>query len=272
MTYNARPCMGTEGQVFEMRWDHLMKTIYYDDSSGSLKHGRVWEASWGDKIHEVGKDVFVYAVFVKDHGGQEVPLCFRGPRHQRTFKVDSVDVDLFGSKPGHFVSLFGHGFNLVIEPFAKRLKESGLNGFSFRDVVRVAENQSGWAEPKLTLFDNFGRGGFCHRYKIQGAPNLCPHCRGSQIICDYCGTIFSKCPSCGRPLVSDEKDSKDPNCLRFEGFPKTLIVSNRDWDGSDIFAVDGPGGGVFFSQRAKDWFEKSHVFEVKFKTAYLDVS
>lgn len=249
-----------------------MKTIYYDNSSGSLKDGRVWEASWGDDIHEVGNDVFLYARFMKDEGWRDVPLCFRGPEHETTGKVDSVDVELFGSKAGNFVSLFDHGYNLVTETFAKRLRESGLQGFSFRNVVRVAVNQSGVADPKLLLFEIFGRGGFCHRYKIRGAPNLCPHCHGAQVICDYCGTIFPDCPSCGRPLVGDEDDPKEVDSFRLEGSPKALIVSNRDWDGSDIFAMHGPGGGVFFSQRAKEWFEKSHIFEVKFKTAYLDVS
>jgi len=249
-----------------------MKTIYYDDSSGSLKDGRVWEASWGDDILEVGNEVFLYARFVSDKGWHEVPLCFRGPGHQRTSEVDSVDVELFGSKAGNIVPLFDHGYNLLTESFAKRLSESGLKGASLRDVVRVADNQSGVADPKLILFEFIGRGGFCHRYKVRDASNVCPHCRDAPIICEYCGTIFRDCPSCGRRMVSDEHDPEETNTLRFEGHPKSLIVSNRDWDGSDIFAIDGPGGGVFFSRRAKEWFEKSHVFEVKFKTAYLDVS
>lgn len=56
------------------------------------------------------------------------------------------------------------------------------------------------------------------------------------------------------------------------GRPKTHIVANRDWDGSDVFAVKGPGGGVFVSSRGKDLFEKSHIFEMTFEKALLDMS
>jgi hypothetical protein len=55
--------------------------------------------------------------------------------------------------------------------------------------------------------------------------------------------------------------------IRFEGRPKELVVTDRDWDGSDIFTVRGLASGAFVTRKAKEWFERAHVVEVQFKGA-----
>jgi hypothetical protein len=83
--------------------------------------------------------------------------------------------------------------------------------------------------------------------------------------------VSVQCSVCGQRTIKQEGES-DPKLFTLGGLPKSLVVSDRDWDGSDIFGVDGPGGGVFFSARARAWFEHLHVFQVKFKDALIDTA
>ena len=182
----------------------------------------------------------------------------------------AIDVELFGRTLTHIVDVVDHGFSMLTEDFAKRLTASGMTGFAVRNAVKISANQSGAADPKLLLFEVKGKGGFGHRYKVRGGPNLCPKCKHSPVICAYCGRISSKCSVCGFDLIRTGPNG-DPDSIVLEAAPTKLIVANRDWDGSDIFGVDGPGGGVFFSRRAKEWFEELHIFEVNFKPALIDM-
>jgi hypothetical protein len=246
-----------------------MPSIYYDSKTGDLKEGVVWEADWrwGPRVNERDQ---VYAKCGDTPRDELYPLCFRGPDHEKEVKLNSLKVDLFGKNLGHFVEMADHGYSMASEGFAKSLRSSGLVGFVLRDVVTIAVNQSAVKDPKLLHFEVVGKGGFGHRYKLKGAPNVCPKCRRSPVICDYCGIIFDECGSCGFKLVAVAPGTEAPFLLEVSP-QKTLVVANRDWDGSDIFGVHGRGGGVFFSTKAKDWFEKAHIFEVTFKRALLDM-
>jgi hypothetical protein len=253
-----------------------MKSVYYDRSSGDLRAGRVWRAEWhiDEDDDRVFEENLLYAKFLEAHQLEDVTLCYRGPGHATDVRVGSIDVDLLGKTPGNFVKLYDHGFSIVTDGFVKQMEGHQLTGLKFRQAVRVTVNQSDVKDPKLSLVEITGNGGFCHRFKIKGGPNACPHCGRAQVICDYCGTVFDDCPSCGREMVSVRPDAQgaQADTFGFEGAPKTLIVANRDWDGSDIFAVKGPAGGVFISRRAKEFFEKSHIFEVHIEDALLDMS
>ena len=157
---------------------------------------------------------------------------------------------------------------MVGESFAKSLKASGLTGFGVRNAVKINENYSGITSPKLLLFEFTGKGGFCHRFKVKGAANLCPHCKSSQVICDYCGTVFDNCPSCGRKLVGGGLKERVADLFVFEGRPKTLVVANQDWDGSDVFGVHGPGGGVFVTSRARIGSKKHMYLRLRSRRLY----
>jgi hypothetical protein len=247
-----------------------MRLISYDASSGNLKAGVVSEAAWGH-FDETERLNLVYAKFAAAKDMRTIPLCFRGANHAARVDVDSLDVDLFGVVMAPIVAVIDHGFTTLSEEFAQRLAGSELTGFRLRDNVRVSANQSSVHAPKLRYFEITGSGGFGRRYRVTGAPNQCPHCGRTSVICVHCGTFSSKCSACGQRTINTEGES-DPKLFTFGGLPKTLIVSDRDWDGSDIFGVDGPGGGVFFSARARAWFEKLHIFQVKFKDALIDMS
>ena len=249
-----------------------MKSIYYDTATGNLKEGVVWEASWGYGQQTRELDL-VYAKISATRGLALFPVCFRGADHERDVRVDSIRVDLFGRTLSHFVDVIDHGFTTISEEFATSLVASGLRGFSIEDRVKVAVNQSGVKDPRLLLLKIIGKGGFCHRYKVQGGENVCPNCRRTEVICAYCGQIESVCQSCGFTLFAESPKDRNANIFeRHDKKPEFLIVANRDWDGSDIFGVGGPGGGAFCSTRAKDWFETKHVLQIKFKRTLIDMA
>ena len=184
-----------------------MKSVYYDESSGDLKAGLIWWADWCGHEYDILriKEELLYAKFSDAHQLEDVTLCHRGPGHATDISVGSIDVDLFSRTPGNFVKLYDHGFSIVTDGFVKLVEQHKLTGLRFRKAVRVAVNQSDVKNPKLSLLEITGRGGFCHRYKLKGAPNACPYCGRSQVICDYCGETFFDCPSCGRELVSSKR-------------------------------------------------------------------
>lgn len=92
------------------------------------------------------------------------------------------------------------------------------------------------------------------------------------MICPGCGWCSEYgCPNCGKKINYRSLVDSVGKRLHYEGYPKTLIVSNNDWDGSDLFAVEGHGGGWFVNRRAKEWFKKAQIRDVGFKAALLDI-
>lgn len=158
-----------------------VKSISYDRTSGELKDGIVWESRWISLTETLDKNL-VYAKY-HDARLRDVTLCHRGPEHATDVRVEWIKVNLFGGVLGNFIQMADHGFLMVNEVFARRLKGSGLTGFELREVVELAENSSGIEAPRFLLFAITGKGGFCHRFKVQGDSNLCPKCRRSAVIC-----------------------------------------------------------------------------------------
>jgi hypothetical protein len=192
-----------------------VKLISYDGVSGDLRDGVVSEAGWG-----YGADPerlgLIYAKYAGARNLREFPLCFRGSGHASKVEVDSIDVDLFGKVLAPLVNMVDHGFTMVTEEFAVRLRASGLTGFRIRDAVVISMNQSGVKAPRLLLFEVTGSGGFARRYRVSGAPNECPNCGRAPVICVYCGTISSKCPRCGRSVIAAGAES-GPGLFTFTG-------------------------------------------------------
>jgi hypothetical protein len=251
-----------------------MASIVFDSKSGNLVEGLVWAfPSMGD-FEAVLEMNLVYGECNGRERSEDLYLCPVSKTHKTGIRTHEVEIDLFGGPaPGDFLTLTNHGFNIVSHAFAEQLKESGLTGFSLRDGVKIAENQSSLDDPKFYFLDVVGKGGFCRRWRVKGAANFCPYCKVEPVICPGCGWCSQYgCPNCGKRVDYSRREDKDGKNLLCESFPETLIVNSADWDGSDWFAVEGPGGNWFANRRAKEWFETAGLeLGDGFKPALLDL-
>jgi hypothetical protein len=214
----------------------------------------------------------IYCECTKDRS-RDLFECPVSRMHQTRLSCDSVSVDLFGGpKVGNFVPVCQHGHNIVSAKFADQLKRSGLTGWRVRPVVKVEVNQSKVAHPELLLFEVVGKGGICRRFRVTPPATKCPFCGRELMICPGCGKINSPCWQCGKPTLVAEDENPGPTDkrVRIGKYPDRLIVEAKDWDGSDLFAVEGNGGSWFATNKAKAWFEANHIDEVVFKPALLN--
>ena len=156
-------------------------TIYYDSSSGKLVAGLVWHAHWGnfeDYLSAPGKEGMVYGEATSREVVTELHQCSVSKGHITGLYWSEVTIDLLsGPRLGDFVPQWNHGHDVISEPFAARLRSSGLQGFKIRAAVKIGCNQTRLKKPKLFLLDVVGDGGRCHRFKVRNGTNECPCCR-----------------------------------------------------------------------------------------------
>lgn len=246
-----------------------MGTVFYDNRTGNLAHGKVWQLLTADAFEYLVGDLgWDKSVDIKD--------CSLDKRHVTGYDYE-ICVDLFSGDEGDlgdFVPLL-YGlhweFLIVSERFARRLKTSPLTGYQLRPV-RISDNQSSIRNPKLFWLVATGRGGVSHRLKVQGAPNLCPFCGKEPLICPACGILNGECLSCGQQAIVGPREPLTPNDRRLRSMadpPDEWVVEAKDWDGSDCFEVK-QAGGFFLSNRAKEWLEATHTYPIDIKPALLN--
>jgi hypothetical protein len=252
-----------------------MGSLDYDSRSGALVEGLIWEFPVAVDLQAAMKGDRVYGEWTGKERSEELFQCPVSRQHKTGTRTLEVEIDLFGGPHlGDFLPLTNHGFRIVSDTFSERLRRSGLKGFAIREGVRVGENQSGAKAPKFFFLDVVGKGGTCRRWRVKDAPNSCPYCGHEPVICPGCGWCSQYgCLACGKRIWYDGGDPGDADGRRllYGGYPKTLIVEGKDWDGSDWFAVEGHGGDWFVNRRAREWFERVHVLDAKFKPALLNL-
>lgn len=252
-----------------------MGSISYDSRRGRLVAALVWNfwigADW-EKASDLG---WAYGEWIGRQREDRLHECPTEKSHQTGTRTTAVEVDLFGGKVlPDCLALTNHGFPIISNSLATRLKASGLTGYKLFDDVVIAENMSDARDPHCQLLDVVGKGGFCLRWQVKDAPNICPYCKKEPILCAGCGwRDFYDCPRCGRRVHhgGGYEVAPDGKSLRLEPGPDKLIVEAKDWDGSDLFCVRGHGGGWFANRRAKSWFEKCHILGVEFEESLLNL-
>jgi hypothetical protein len=249
-------------------------SIVFDAQTGKLTEGLVWTFNFGDAliVFDEPKRAWADTVIAAKH--KRIHECKLNKAHETDEVLEDVVVGLFGGEQlGDFLPMMLGAEMIVSRAFAQRLKGSGLKGLDVEDVVR-ADNQSAVKNPELRQFKIVGRAGFCRRWRIEGAANLCPYCKREPVLCAECGwRSFYECPRCRKRVhhgggYTIEPDGKS---LELRQGRDLSIVEANEWDGSDIFQVGGHGGGWYFNRRAKDWFERTHVLDTTFIGALLNV-
>jgi len=252
-----------------------MKVMKYDSTTGDLRPGLVWEYHTGFSVNlRLGLKT-KYAEFVADTA-EFTYDCKVNKEHETGLRAQEVQVDMFGGRDplGNFVPLVNHGFTLLSPGFAARLGNSGLTGFDIRPIVKVNVDQTDAGLTRLDELKIVGRAGNCsNRLVFEGGANTCPFCGAVPVVCPGCGEFNNPCPNCGQETLVQRKEDIVPGEQRiFYGLgcePKIFVVEERDWDGSDWFIVEGRVGNAFLSNRAKEWLEKIHAFDIEIKPALL---
>jgi len=246
-----------------------MRTIHYDTTTGKLLKERIW----GFRGYEgFVADKYVYALLSAMWKSEERHDCPIDKRHVTNVTITEVRLALYGGpRLGDFVPEKNDGLLIVSESFAERLKDSKLTGFTCRPIVKIDDNQSQVKHPKLFYLDLTGKGGFCRRLKVRGAPNTCPFCGKEPVVCPGCGVIQRECLSC-RQLVLYLPEARMGSRMKgfqLDGYPPDVsIVEAKEWDGSDGFMSGGSG---YISSRANAWLEKTHTSPTEFVPALLNV-
>jgi hypothetical protein len=246
-----------------------MQTIYYDSTTGKLAKDRIW--FW------VSPDLEKWPGLVRGElsswNAKFRHDCPLDRRHETGVETKEIVIDLVGGNQlGDFIPEVTLGHLIVTEQFTTRMKESGLKGFTFKPIVRVAVNQTGIKTPKLYFLYITGIGGVDRRLKVKGKANVCPHCRMEPVVCEGCGTIQRECLRCGKATLalSGYAQAPDSKGFRFDGYPpEAMVVQADEWDGSDWFEC---GGAPFINKQAKDWLESMHAFPIASRPALLDLN
>src|SRR5260221_2336 len=172
--------------------------IRFDDWSGNLVSGKVWQMDFPGIFCDL--DEKVYGTLASSEGvarSRTLRECPLDSRHITSIKEVVVAIDLFSDNLGDFVPCDEYS-GIISASFANRLQKSSLTGYQIRSIVEIAYNQSQLrTDPKLSYLDFQGRGGRSNRLVIEGAPNLCPHCGKTSMVCLACGhTNWPTCIEC----------------------------------------------------------------------------
>lgn len=248
-------------------------TMAYDAKSGILAPGKVWLLDLVDfgRLHAQNeKAIYAGLAASTDSQFEDVKVCPADPLHVTGHRCIKLALDLFGQDVvGDFVP-FPEGIQPIISgDFAKRLRQSGLTGFTIGPQAQVSINQSSVAGPKLFYLCVTGMAGFSGRWRISGAANLCPHCKIIPMICPGCGqTNWPFCENCGRKTLSNiAPEYSDPLRFILDQYEGPPIVEGKKWGGSDFFIADGM---YCVSNKAKEWMEKTHTVPIAFGPALLN--
>ncbi len=253
-------------------------SIAYDNRSGTLVPDQSWvfELWPTNPVEMVGEAVYAKPAWEGKSRFVEVKDCPYDRDHVTDYRQVAITVDLFGGPTlADFVPLSDDPLPIISEQFAERLQTSALSGYRIMPIVQVTCNQTAIVEPKLLYLEFAGKGGIAHhRWKVTGAPNLCPHCHKVPMVCPGCGYInWPKCSNCRQLTLfrPDVPEYSHPKGFRLEESDLgeyVQIVEGSQWDGSDFFRVDRV---TCVSNRAKDWLEETHTFPVGFKPALLNI-
>ena len=252
-----------------------MGSISYDSKRGRLVPGLVWRfgivADW-EKALEAG---MIFGEWLGTEREDSLHDCPSDKSHQTGTTTTFLDIGLRGGKGlPDFLALSNHGFPIVSSVMAKRLRASQLTGYDLSDGVAISDNTSKAKDVDFELFHVVGKGGFCTRWRIEDAPNVCPYCEKEPILCPGCGwREFFWCPRCKRRVHhgGGYEIAPDGKNLELKPEPDKWIVEAKEWDGSDLFNVPGHGGGWFANRRAKAWFDKCHILGVEFDEAFVNI-
>ncbi|MGP0062630.1 MAG: hypothetical protein ACLQGP_03370 [Isosphaeraceae bacterium] len=252
-----------------------MGRIIFDLDSGRLAEDLIWRfgvvTDW-ERSLDLG---WAFGEWLGVEESEAVRDCPSDPTHETDRATRRIAIQLCeGRRLPDFLALTNHGFEIASSKLVERLRASGLTGYQARDGVDVAVNRSSIRLPSLHLFHVVGRAGFCRRWRVVDAPNLCPYCESEPILCSGCGwRSFFDCPKCGKRVHhgGGYLIPPDGKSLNLEGQPEKIVVEAQDWDGSDLFCVRGEGGGWFANRRARDWFERARVIGIEFEPALLNI-
>jgi hypothetical protein len=242
--------------------------IVYDTKPGKLIPGEFWQLDLpsADPVEYPG---IVYAV-ISDFTFNPIKKCPLDGAHETDLETEEIVLDLFGGQNlGDFVPAFG--LAVISKAFAERLATSRLTGFKTATTVRVACNQSKLKSPRLLELTIPRMAGRSNRLKILNADNTCPHCRREPMICPGCGHLNTpRCLKCGKITMyqPEAPEYSDSQGFEVQITPEQWILEGKGWDGSDWVLGNG---GIFVSNRAKEWMERTHTFPVAFKPALLNI-
>ena len=209
------------------------------------------------------------------------PQCYfqecGGYRHLTSWVWFRPQVELIaGNAQMGVIPLNNHNRGqLLTEEVAKRLRATQFRGWDLERATVVGEKRS----PKgMELYMLNALGGNCIRpWSVHGAPNACPFCGKTKLVCQECGQHNFLCDRCGNEMwVIREKHQGvcDKRLIRTpvdECLPN--IVDGHLWDGSDFFQCSWSWQGQpFVTRRVVDWFLSQHVAPMVAETVLVDVS
>src|ERR1700694_5299668 len=96
--------------------------------------------------------------------------CPVNKEHLTDVRCVKATIDLFGGEGdtlGDFVPLCNHGFHVISDNFAERLKASKLTGFEIRPGIKLGVNQSEAKKVALFGLEIVGSGGPCRRFVVK---------------------------------------------------------------------------------------------------------
>ena len=228
------------------------------DHSGQLRKGVFYRLAFGDYSRvEIGDDWYNipgdndFYVEVTD-ARYETYQCKFGHEHRR------MTEGRFDLQSGNDVPLYSAaaGFYVLSDSANRTLMGTGLD--KFESVQLLPERGSVFQKRLWTIrADRFP---IDKPLVIDGRPPLCPVCK-SQLQCEHCGDLDSRCSNCGigrvRFFSTYEDLRKSLGTLNQDEIPAILrhntpVVDGSKWNGEDVVQL---GSMIAVSRRFLGTFE-----------------
>jgi len=242
--------------------------VMFDDEPAEPERDRSWSVVPRTPTHleltrRDANDGYCWVKSFRDEVTDRVDehACISSPTHVTHTYYKNVSLDVYG---GPRLSEFipdPHGFCVMSDVFAERVRTLRLQGLDVRLAV-IRDSEGTLKHPKLLILQFVGK---CRDRtpKVEHAPNACPYCGAAPMICQECGFAPWQCPTCGKEgrIAAHLHRGEDDKRLRI-GIPKGYfqrgqILEGKHWDGADLVSLRP--GSLFMSKRFLDWLLMVHA-------------
>jgi len=211
----------------------------------------------GEELRSQGKETWLYIDDRPDFDSSfEIKGCPADPSHVTFSYYTKIAGESFRGRVSPIIAA-ANGLVVVISDALKQRMESLKVSGARTDAMRVTDHYTDAPVKGFWALQFVGK--VKRRLpKFVDAPNSCPYCGKSKIICESCGYWNLRCLHCGKQMVilDSAHGGQSDKRIPYEHGCNWRIIDGNSWDGSDVL---GGSSSTYASKRFIDWLLRIHA-------------